>query len=351
MQLVIQTGPKAGEQYELGSKPLVLGKDPASEITVPDTTMAARHARFENISGATFVADLESTNGTYLNGQRMSPGARYPLRPDDTLQIGSTIFKLKESVAVAAPATQAVPETPVQQVVQPYQYQIANTYTTPQPVAPAVVATAAPTTAAVIQVQKAKRKLHWPSIIAALVVVIALNVAVIYYINATNSASQEITNTGQVTRVQGRATARPTATFDPNGGSNYKGPTPGIGGKVAPVTPVQLGSGDVPEYPGARRIDSPNAGVFLTQFVTADSFDKLTAWANAAFAAKGWTNVEVKNLPGTDGAVVTGVKGKMSLVTYLLGPGQKDTAPYDSFFKNASVEASGSIVVINITVS
>src|SRR5689334_23716478 len=123
MQLVIQTGPNAGEQYELGGKPLVLGKDPATEITVPDTTMAERHARFENISGAVFVADLESANGTYLNGQRMSPGARYPLRPDDTLQIRSTLFKLQESAPVAAPAPPAA-EAPTQQMVLPYQYQL-----------------------------------------------------------------------------------------------------------------------------------------------------------------------------------------------------------------------------------
>lgn len=353
MQLVIQTGPEAGKQYDLGGKPLVLGKDPEIEIPVPDAAMAGQHARFENIGGAIFVADLESGTGTYLNGQRMSPGARYPLRPDDTLQIGSTTFQIIEPAAPVVSSSTPGSETSTyglvasptastgQPELQPYQYQITKIQVPVAPTAPA-------------QVKKAGRKIHWPSVIAALVVVIALNASVIYFINSNSSNTIEINN-GQTSRATGRLTPGrtplpPTNTPDLSG-ATFTGPTPGIGSNTAKVTPVQLGPSDLPVYPGARRIDNPTGSVFFTQYITSDSFEKLSDWAKTAFSDKGWTNIEVKSLPGKEGAVLTGRKGNMSAVTYILGPGQKDTAPYDNFFKSENVDANGAVVVINITVS
>lgn len=358
MQLVIQTGPAAGKQFDLGGKPLMLGKNPELEISVPDATMAGQHARFENIGGAVFVADLGSGIGTYLNGQRMSPGARYPLRPDDTLQIGATTFQIIAPVAavssspeapangLAAPPDSPIMAAPAQPSLQPYQYQISKVYS------PAKLATPVP---AKQTVQKASRKIHWPSIIAALVVVVALNAAVIYFISSNTSKTLEIKTTGEVSRAPVRFTPVPTALPPTNtpdlSGKTFSGSTPGIGASSAQTTPLQLSPNDLPVYPGARRVDNPTGAVYFTQYITSDSFDKLSDWAKTSFSDKGWTNVEMKNLPGKEGAVLTGKKGNLSAVTYLLGSGQRDTAPYDNFFKSANVDPGGGVVVITITVS
>jgi len=213
--------------------------------------------------------------------------------------------------------------------------------------APAPVQTAA-------QVKQTKRKLNWSVLIAVIFALVLVGAALAYY-PSLSSTPVEIKNTGQVTRpptqpVSPAGTARPPTVTPDQAGAKFTGPTPGIGADKT-VTSVQVSAGDLPVYPGARRIDSPGAGVYFTQFITTDGFTKLSDWAKPAFADKGWTNVEVKPLPGKEGAVLTGRKGNMSMVTYLLGPGQKDTAPYDNFFKSANVDPNGAVVVINITVS
>jgi pSer/pThr/pTyr-binding forkhead associated (FHA) protein len=43
--------------------------------------------------GAVFLEDLDSTNGTYVNGRRVTTRAR--LRPDDMIAIGDTQFRLE----------------------------------------------------------------------------------------------------------------------------------------------------------------------------------------------------------------------------------------------------------------
>ncbi|MBN9391498.1 MAG: FHA domain-containing protein [Chloroflexi bacterium] len=367
MQLVINSGPGTGQSFSLGNKPLTLGTDPASEIAVPDSAMAGQHARFEIIGGTLYVTDLASDKGTYLNGQRMSPAARYPLRPGDALQIGTTLFQVQDNPAPAvAPALTEAVTSDIG--LQPYQYQISTAFSpAPPPVQPQTQSTSAiptsagtgittggATTASVAaatspaEVTKTRRKISWSAVIAGIFVVGLLAAALVYYINSSNPT--DIRNTGQITRTTGRPTPTPrlpTPTPD-QAGALFRGPTPGIGADI-PVTPVQVSTNDLPVYPAARRIDNPSPGVFFTQFVTTDGFDKLSSWAKPAFAGKGWTDLDEKALPGTEGAVLTGRKGNLNLVAYLLGPGQKDTAPYDNFFKSANVDPNGAVVVINIT--
>jgi phosphoserine phosphatase RsbU/P len=56
--------------------------------------VSRRHARCEQFGGTWFVIDLESRNGTFLNGQRVHPGERVPLRHGDHLRISPWIFRV-----------------------------------------------------------------------------------------------------------------------------------------------------------------------------------------------------------------------------------------------------------------
>lgn len=351
MQLVIRSGPGAGQHYNLGGKPATLGTDSASEIPVADTSMAAQHARFENIGGTLYVTDLASDKGTYLNGQRMSPAARYPLRAGDALQIGSTQFQILAPAPVAPPSITNPASPSGETPLQPYQYQISSTYSTVPRTAPAPTKPTETQPAKVVAPERRKFNL---SAIVATVFVVGLFVGIMAYILLPTLTRPVEIKSGNQTSLPGATALRPTPTFAPptvtpdQAGANFKGPTPGIGAEKS-VAPVQVGASDVPVYPGARRIDNPGPGVYFTQYITNDSFDRLSDWAKTAFSDKGWTKVETKPLPGKDGAVLIGQKGNMSMVTYLLGPGQKDTAPYDNFFKSANVEPNSALVVINIT--
>jgi len=77
----------------------VLGRsDPVSNFT-PDIDFAAhgaidsgvgrRHARLFIQQGQVMLEDLDSTNGTFLNGNRLKPRQAMPIRDQDTLQLGS----------------------------------------------------------------------------------------------------------------------------------------------------------------------------------------------------------------------------------------------------------------------
>ena len=77
-----------GTRLEIRAE-LVAGRDPHNAISIPaDGYASGRHARFLRGDQSDIVEDLKSTNGTYVNGQRL--GGAQPLRPGDVVTIGQT---------------------------------------------------------------------------------------------------------------------------------------------------------------------------------------------------------------------------------------------------------------------
>ena len=93
---LVVTSPNGGKQarraYEVGSE-LTLGRAPGCQVPLEDDTFVSQvHARVFVVDGQLFVEDLGSTNGTYLNGQRVS--AATPMRRGDSLQVGRTVMEV-----------------------------------------------------------------------------------------------------------------------------------------------------------------------------------------------------------------------------------------------------------------
>lgn len=61
--------PLAGQTFELKGI-MVLGRQSTCELVIADECISRRHAQFTNQNGVLLVQDLESTNGTHINGQR-----------------------------------------------------------------------------------------------------------------------------------------------------------------------------------------------------------------------------------------------------------------------------------------
>jgi pSer/pThr/pTyr-binding forkhead associated (FHA) protein len=74
----------------------MVGRDLANDIAISDPEVSRRHARFFKKEGIVFVEDLGSTNGTFLNGTRLS--SPQPLRPGDTITFGDKITLVFEEV-------------------------------------------------------------------------------------------------------------------------------------------------------------------------------------------------------------------------------------------------------------
>jgi hypothetical protein len=76
-----------GKRHELAAAPVVLGRSRESDITVEDTNVSRRHAEIRPEDGVYWIVDLDSTNGTEVNGKRVD---RAKLEHDDVIVLGKT---------------------------------------------------------------------------------------------------------------------------------------------------------------------------------------------------------------------------------------------------------------------
>lgn len=75
--------------------PVVIGRSPGADIVIADSFVSGRHARVAPYGEEIVVEDLGSTNGTLLNGERVTrPNA---LRPGDVIDIGDVRMAVDRS--------------------------------------------------------------------------------------------------------------------------------------------------------------------------------------------------------------------------------------------------------------
>jgi FHA domain-containing protein len=90
-RLVVVASPtlEAGGTHTLDSATLTIGRGAQNDLTLENDDFAsARHARFEPRRDGVWVSDAGSTNGTFVNGDRVSKPRR--LAPGDVIRVGST---------------------------------------------------------------------------------------------------------------------------------------------------------------------------------------------------------------------------------------------------------------------
>lgn len=90
---------RTGSVVVLDRPQLRIGRDPsAADYIVADNTAVGRHhADLFCRDGGCYVVDCNSTNHTYLNGQKLTPGVEYPLQSGDTLLLGDESFHVEIS--------------------------------------------------------------------------------------------------------------------------------------------------------------------------------------------------------------------------------------------------------------
>ncbi|MCB8978985.1 MAG: FHA domain-containing protein [Ardenticatenaceae bacterium] len=90
-QLTVRKGPKVGETFILETLSLTIGRDPVSDIVLNDPEVSRQHARFTRLDeGGYQVQDLGSTNGTFVNGERLAAEPA-DLKPGYTISMGSGV--------------------------------------------------------------------------------------------------------------------------------------------------------------------------------------------------------------------------------------------------------------------
>jgi hypothetical protein len=89
---VVEPTERAGETFDLDDE-LTIGRSPGCGVPTPDDIYASTlHARLFKRNDQLFIEDLGSTNGTYVNSERITQALR--LGKGDVVQIGSTVFEV-----------------------------------------------------------------------------------------------------------------------------------------------------------------------------------------------------------------------------------------------------------------
>lgn len=95
----------------LGQTPLRIGRAPDNTLVISDPQSSSHHAEIApGIDGNSYqITDLNSTNGTFVNEQRLPPSMPRPLASGDVIRIGNTTFNYEVSGLGYAPTVAAAP--------------------------------------------------------------------------------------------------------------------------------------------------------------------------------------------------------------------------------------------------
>ncbi len=149
-----RSGPKVGKTYPLIKSEMIIGRESATDVVIKDPEVSRKHARVYTQGAYYVLEDLGSTNGTSVNGQRISGG--HTLQPGEVITLGEKIVLVFELISepqtvasanAVPPATvpsgngfpqQPFPAQPAYQNPVPRQYpQVQPAYQPPQqPAAP-----------------------------------------------------------------------------------------------------------------------------------------------------------------------------------------------------------------------
>ncbi len=91
--LHVVRGPQTGVTFQLGDKPLSIGRSPQCDIFLNDMTVSREHARIEPAEGGYAICDQNSFNGVWVENKSVD---RYQLQNGDVIQIGTFCLVYKE---------------------------------------------------------------------------------------------------------------------------------------------------------------------------------------------------------------------------------------------------------------
>ena len=94
-QFVMRSGPNTGTTYPLEAPEIIIGRDASNDIAINDAEVSRKHAKLSQHGSAYVIQDLGSTNGSFVNGQRVSGST--VLNPGDLVSFGEGIVLMYEA--------------------------------------------------------------------------------------------------------------------------------------------------------------------------------------------------------------------------------------------------------------
>ena len=88
-RLVMTQGPEPGQTFTLDRDTLTIGRDPTSEVAIIDAQVSRQHSRLVRQGNVVLLEDLGSTNGTFVNGVRVTTS--HALSNGDVIALGDAV--------------------------------------------------------------------------------------------------------------------------------------------------------------------------------------------------------------------------------------------------------------------
>jgi hypothetical protein len=92
-RIVITSGPKTGLELPVGDEPLTIGRSSESGLVIRDDYTSSHHARLMLRGDQWMLHDLDSTNGTWHDGSRVTSAV--PVKVGAPIKVGATTFELR----------------------------------------------------------------------------------------------------------------------------------------------------------------------------------------------------------------------------------------------------------------
>lgn len=105
-QFIMRSGPTPGVTFPLEGDQLIIGRDSSNSVAINDAEISRKHSRLTFQGGKYVLEDLGSTNGTFVNGQRLA--GPVVLKSGDVISLGEQIVLMFDSINQDPGATVAV---------------------------------------------------------------------------------------------------------------------------------------------------------------------------------------------------------------------------------------------------
>ncbi|NDJ35051.1 MAG: FHA domain-containing protein [Chloroflexi bacterium] len=94
-RLIVRRGPQPNQQYDLTRDTITIGRDITNDIVINDPEVSRHHSRLVRTATGYAIEDLRSTNGTFVNRQRITSPTQ--LSHGDLIGLGETVTLVFES--------------------------------------------------------------------------------------------------------------------------------------------------------------------------------------------------------------------------------------------------------------
>ena len=112
LSLFVTRGNEKGQVYDVSEEGVLVGRDLSNEVCLTDLEASRKHCRIAVTNNSAQLIDLDSSNGTFLNGQPVTSSG---LKVGDHITIGQTVFIVLaqgESPLNSAKPAQQIPKNP-----------------------------------------------------------------------------------------------------------------------------------------------------------------------------------------------------------------------------------------------